>query len=172
MAGTGPTERSRRRRPDVVTGRLSSARSRLLLAAALTLTSLGMTWSAQESTTTAGYVTPSFCTTTYDGYLDCTYGGYAPGVFVPGVDGRGFEAPARVLLVPALAALAVASRRRTPTTERLVRAAAWALAGAAVLAVGTGSAAGAPIVTVAAALAAASVAWPGLVARAAPRPAA
>lgn len=148
-----------------MTGRLSSARSRLLLAAALTLTSLGMTWSAQESTSTAGYVTPSFCTTTYDGYLDCTYGGYTPGVFVPGVDQRGFESSARVLLVPALVALAVASRRRTRAAERLVRGAAFALAGASVLAVGIGSAAGAPIVTVAAALSAASVAWPGGIGR-------
>lgn len=129
---------------------------RLVLAAALCAASLGLGWSSADtgSFLTSGYV-PGTCSTDYDGYMSCTTGtvGY---YYNPtyGMVNRGYGADARVVLVPAAAALAWAARRRTRTSERVVLVAAVALAAVALRAGVDGQSSAALVGGVAAVLAA------------------
>lgn len=135
-----------------------SGRARLVVAAGLCAVALGLGWAAtpgSEGYTTAGTITPGFCTSSYDGYLDCAPGIYTAGYYVGGSPegaARGFEADARVVLVPAVGVLLWASRRRTPTTVRAVAITAAALGVIAVRAAGEGQTAGATVGAVAALL--------------------
>lgn len=131
------------------------APTRLVLAAVLCAASLGLGWSSADtgSFLTTGFV-PGTCTTDYDGYMSCTTGtvGYYYNPTYGAVD-RGYGADARVVLVPAAAALAWAARRRTRTSERVVGIAAVALAAVALRAGVDGQTSAALVGGVAAALA-------------------
>ena len=104
----------------------------LVLAAALVAVSLGLVWHATLATT--GYQTPGLSSTTlqhnwYTGGLDLVPT-YMPGYFVAGdpTEGaRGFEAPVRLVLVPALALLVWVIFQPSPTARRLARHAAHGL---------------------------------------------
>ncbi|QXC62984.1 hypothetical protein KSP35_09460 [Aquihabitans sp. G128] len=147
---------------------------RLLVAAGLVVFSLGLGWAATAGSTgytSPGYVMPGLCTSTYDGYLDCSPGTYQVGYYIPGTPAgaaRGYEADARIALVPAAIALGWASRRRSRGSVLAVQASSAALAFVSVRAAVDGQTAGALVGLLAAALAA-SVAWPALTTRAGSR---
>lgn len=115
-------------------------RGALVLAAALVAVSLGLVWHATTATT--GYQMPGYTSTTlthnwYTGGLDLTPV-YMPGYHTQGdpTDGaRGFEAPVRLVLAPALAALVWVVARPTPIARRTARCAAYGLVVCALIAV-------------------------------------
>lgn len=104
-------------------------RTLLLLAALLAGMSLGLPWHTagpgSPGMTTSGYLTPGFCTTSYDmdgwAYSDCQPGTYTPGIYLPGSVGgvtSGYAHPARVFIAVAAATVALGVHRRS---DRLLR---------------------------------------------------
>jgi hypothetical protein len=101
-------------------------RARLAVGAALCLLPLGLVWSTSAGFLTAGYVIYGDCAYSVDEV--CTPDYYVPGSYIPGSHITGAQATARVFLIFAALVLAyAASRTRTPTTKRLVRAATGAI---------------------------------------------
>lgn len=147
---------------------LRAGSTRLLLAAALCVASLGVGWGAtseSEGYVTSGYIVPNGYVSPITGEYSPGAGQYYAGSYVPGTPGAespGFESDARVLLAPAMVGLVLAVRKRTGT-RRSTQVARWstiALAAAAALAIGTAATTAAVVATVAAFVVAASVTWP------------
>ena len=128
---------------------------RLWAAAGLSVLPLGTVWTVTPGLQTAGTTILGGCDA--DGF--CTPDVYTPGIFLPGGAVTAAQAPIRVFLVGAFAALAVAAaRRRTPLTRRIARAGTACLLVAALLAAGHG-ASRALLCVLAALLLAAPPAW-------------
>lgn len=76
---------------------------RVALAAVALLLALGLPWGVvgAETEYVAGWMTPSFCVNTWDGYLDCTYSYISPGFVIPGQGASyaGYQTSARITIV-------------------------------------------------------------------------
>lgn len=111
---------------------------RLLLAAVALLLALGLPWGVvgAETVYVGGWVSPSFCTVSWDGWLDCTPGFVSPGYLLPGQGAAyaGYQTTARVTIVLGLFLMAHWSRHggswQLPTAA-LLQVVAVALAGTA-----------------------------------------
>lgn len=147
-----------------------SGSTRLLGAAVLCVVALGLAWDFDPGT--GGYLSPGILVP--NGYVSPVTGDYTvgplqylPGYYIPGSSGseiHGFESDERVVLVPAALTLAWAARRRTHATRRATRIATAGLAPLALMAFSR-SMLGAALVTAAAVVLAAPVAWPDLLRR-------
>ncbi|GAB2604143.1 hypothetical protein [Pseudactinotalea suaedae] len=111
---------------------------RVALAAAALLLALGLPWGVvgAETEYVAGWMNPSYCIATWDGYLDCTYGYISPGFVIPGQGAAyaGYQTSARVTIVLGGALLLHWSRnggRWQLPSAALLQVGAVALAGSA-----------------------------------------
>jgi hypothetical protein len=96
-------------------------RLRLLLAAVLAATPLGLVWSFHPGWLTPGIVLAGTCDYYTEDYV-CAPDSYVPGWYVPGKVELVSESPARVfLLFAAIAFVVVAARRRTAATRLAAR---------------------------------------------------
>jgi hypothetical protein len=111
---------------------------RVALAAVALLLALGLPWGVvgAETEYVAGWMNPSYCIATWDGYLDCTYGYISPGFVIPGQGAAyaGYQTSARITIVLGAVLLAHWTRRggrwQLPTAA-LLQVGAVALAGTA-----------------------------------------
>lgn len=107
----------------------------LVVAALFAAVALAVPWAATPSFLSPGTTTLVNEFNPSTGDLDLT-SQYFPGFYSPGSVTFGRQSPVRIVLVPAIAVLVWASRRRTARDWRLARWSAWALAGCSLYGVG------------------------------------